>query len=189
MKVAFGFFVAALTCSVMAQGNDPATGPHPAAQAAADVVAKAAGVEIAFLPAGALKTAAPGADLSSLIQFPSDEIVVVMLQGSEIKEALERSVANIPDSNSAFLQISGLLVTYSPTAQPGSRILEVKVGDNALQPGKDYEVAMPASLGRGALGYFKIWDKNRIVRQAGTSLGDALRGKTGSVSKPRYVQR
>ncbi len=170
--------------------SDPAGGPHAQAQAAADVVAQRAGTSAAFLPAGILKSS-PGAasDLSALLQFPSDEIVVVRLKGKEITEALERSVANLPDANSAFLQLSGISVVYSASAQPGSRIVEVKIGDNAVQNAKDYEIAMPASLARGALGYFKIWDKSRIVRSTGVTLGDALKGKTGSVPSPRYVAR
>lgn len=190
MRSAACFLALFAACPILAQVSpDPASGPHPLAQAAADVLAERAGVEIAFLPAGILKAEPAGRDLAAIIQFPSDEIVVVRLKGKDIIDGLERSVANLPDANSAFLQVSGLSIVYSPTGAPGSRISEVKAGETLIQLQKDYEVAMPNSLARGALGYFKIWDKSKIVRSTEVTLGDALKDKTGSVPKPRYSPR
>src|SRR5438105_854349 len=169
-----------LLCAFVAAGAQPdlAAHAHPSAQAAADLIKEAAGADVAFLPAGLLREQA-GNDLASMLQYPTDEINVVTLKGSQIKEALERSLANYPQPNGAFLQISGLIVTFSESAAPESRILEIKVGDAALVASRQYQVAMPATLARGALGYFKIWDKSQ-VRSLGTTVESALKGKSAT---------
>lgn len=165
--------------------SDLGSRAHPAAQAAADIVREAARADLAFLPAGLLKEPA-SADLSTLLLYPTDQICVLLLKGSDLKLALERSLANYPQPNGAFLQISGVTVTFSESAPPESRILEIKVGDAALSLGRQYQVAMPATLARGALGYFKIWDKSQ-VRTIDMTLEKALKGKTGSVKASRYL--
>lgn len=168
--------------------NDPGAGPHARAQAAADFIRDAAKTPLAFLPAGLLKQPDPGGDLASLILYPTNEIVVVRLSGAEIREALERSLASYPSSSNAFLQISGATVIFSPSASR-ERATEVKIGDSLLEPSRQYEVAMPESLARGALGYFKIWDKSKIVRNVGKTLDEVLKGKTDIVRSPRYIAR
>jgi len=168
--------------------SDFGSGAHPLAQAAADRIREAAGAEAAFLPAGLLK-ASSGTNLASILQYPSDEIVVVALKGSELKRALERSLANYPQFNSGFLQISGITVTFSQSAPPDSRIIEVSVNDSPLLEGRQYQVAMPANLANGSLGYFKIWKKSQIVKKTGVSLEQELKGKTGSVRPSRYIAK
>ena len=167
--------------------SDVNSGPHARAQAAADVIREAAGADIAFLAAGLLKQPDPGGDLAALLQYPTDEIVVMRLTGKQIQEAIERSVANYPDASSALLQLSGMTVTFSPSSPSGSRVKEISVGETPLENGKSYQVAMPASLARGALGYFKVWDKSQISKSLGTTIEQALKGKTGSVKSPRYI--
>lgn len=160
---------------------------HPMAQAAADVVREAAGADIAFLAAGLLKEST--GDLASIMRYPTDEIVVITLSGAQLKKALERSLSNYPQPNDGFLQISGMTVVFSESAPPESRILEVKVGDALLSAGRQYTAAMPATLARGALGYFKIWDRSQISRNSGQTLESKLKGKTGSVRISRYIAK
>jgi 2',3'-cyclic-nucleotide 2'-phosphodiesterase (5'-nucleotidase family) len=176
------------TATALAQtGAESFSRAHSAAQAAADVIREAAGADAAFLPAGLLKEGS--GDLSSMMQYPTDEIVVVALKGSQVRAALERSLANYPQPNGAFLQISGLLVTFSESAAPESRILDIRVGDAPLSADRQYQVAMPVTLARGALGYFKIWERTSIAKSLGTTLEGALKGKTGAVRASRYIAK
>jgi len=178
-----------LSLSAFAQlSNDPGAGPHARAQAAADLIREEANTPLAFLPAGLLKQPDPGGDLASMILYPTNEIVVVRLSGAEIREAFERSLANYPTPSNAFLQISGATVVFSSSASR-ERVLEVKIGDSPLEASRQYEVTMPESLARGALGYFKIWDKSKIVRNTGKTLDEVLKGKTDAVRSPRYIAR
>jgi 2',3'-cyclic-nucleotide 2'-phosphodiesterase (5'-nucleotidase family) len=166
--------------------NDPGAGPNARAQAIADVIRDVARSDAAFVAAGLLKSTDPGGDLSAYIQYPTDEIVVVKLSGSEIKEAIERSVSSYPDSSSAFLQISGMTVRFNPKGASGSRVQEIKINDSVLDASRVYTVAMPESLARGALGYFRIWDRAKISSNTGVKLENALAGKTNTVRQPRY---
>jgi 2',3'-cyclic-nucleotide 2'-phosphodiesterase (5'-nucleotidase family) len=168
---------------------DVGAGPHARAQAIADEIRSAGDADMGVIGAGMLKRVDGGGDLSGLIAYPSEEIVVIRVPGSGVREAMERSIANLPDSNDAFLQISGLSVWYSASATAGSRVLEIRVGDAALDPSRQYTIAMPASLAHGALGYFKVWDKRQIVKNTGTKLEAALKNKTGAVRSPRYISR
>lgn len=164
----------------------PDTEAYAPAQIAADVLREAAGAEIAFLPAGMLKDAHQSDNLASLLQYPTDELAVVSLRGSQIKLALERSVSLFPAPCSAFLQVSGLEYTFSKSASPDSRVLSVLVGEQKLEPGRTYTVAMPATIARGGLGFFKIWNRDQISRVLpGVTLESLLRGKATSPSAAR----
>ena len=57
----------------------------------------------------------------------------------------------------------------------------------SLENGKTYSIAMPANLGRGGLGYFKIWDKSKIAKTIeGATVESVLKGKRFVESSPRW---
>lgn len=174
------------TNSVNAQtASTEAYGP---AQAAADVLRAAAEVDAAFLPAGMLKDQHDSGNLASLLQYPTDELAVLSLRGSVVRQALERSISLYPSPSSAFLQLSNLEVTFSKSAAADKRIVAVRLGGAPLDDGRTYTVAMPGSLARGGLGYFKVWS-NAPLRtvQAGRTLEDFLKGKPATPSAARWV--
>lgn len=186
-------FVAALALAaivpVWAQTTPgPEVGAHLPSQAAADALKEFAQTDVAFLAAGLVKDPFDKADLSSLLQYPTDEVLVLNLTGAQIRLALERSIALYPQPNASFLQLSGLEVTFKKDAMPENRIVSVTVGGVQLDNGKSYQVAMPSSLGRGGLGFFKIWDKGKIVKTiAGSTMESALKGKKYMETTPRWV--
>lgn len=174
----------ALARAAVAGPDTEAFGP---AQAAADVIRTAAKADVAFLPAGVIKPGFKSGDLSTMLQFPTDQVVVVEMTGAQLKSALERSVSLLPSPNPGFLQISGIVVTYSPKGVAGSRVREVTVAGAALNATANYRVAMPSSLGRGGLGYFTVWKKEQIVETLeGTSVETLLKGKTGTENVSRW---
>lgn len=134
------------------------------AQSAADVLREVAGADGAFLAAGLLRDKFDAADATSLFQFPSDEIVVLRLTGAQIRQAFERSVSLFPQPNSGFLQISGFSATFSRSAPNGRRIQDISFDGGRFSDGESYTIAMPSSLGRGGMGFFRIWDKPNIER-------------------------
>lgn len=160
---------------------------HPVAQAAADAIRDLAGTDGAFVAAGLLKEGTLKGDLAGIFQYPTDDIVVVRLTGAEVRQALERSVSTYPASSRSFLQLSGFVVTFSASKPAESRVLDVTVDGKKLDPNATYEVAMPESLARGALGYFRIWNSSRIARSLNTTIESALKGKTGEVRESRYI--
>ena len=180
-----------MVSAVWAQGPSAETaqiGAHAPAQSAADALKSAAGTDGAFLAAGLIKDGFNRDDLSTMLLYPTDEVVVLNLTGTQLKLAFERSVSLYPQPNTSFLQISGFEVTFNKNGLPNSRVTNVTVGGMKLEDGKTYTVAMPANLGRGGLGYFKIWDKSKITKTlAGVKMEDVLRGKRAVDSSPRWL--
>lgn len=183
------FVLVAALSTAFAQVREPAGLNDMRAQSAADLIAQAAGTHVALLPAGLLKPTSESGDLASMLLYSTEEIVVVRISGQTLREALERSLSNLPDLGSSFLHPAGLTVTFSPSAPAGSRVVEIRVDGETLQESKGYDVAMPASVARGALGFFKLWDKSKIVRETGASLESVLKGKVGGPHPPRYLAR
>ena len=167
--------------------SGPDTEAFGPAQVAADYIRSAAKADIAFLPAGILKSTFKSGDLAGLIEFPTDEIAVCSLTGAQIRKALERSVAVYPSANHGFLQISGLSVTFSKKADPNKRIVSVTLSGANLDDTKKYRAAMPSLLANGGLGYFTIWNKENIVEVLpNQNLETVLKGKSGTDAVPRW---
>lgn len=167
--------------------SGPDTESFGPAQVAADYIRTATKAEVAFLPAGIIKATFKSGDLAGLIEFPTDEIAVCDLTGSQIRKALERSVAVYPAANHGFLQISGLSVTFSKKADPNKRILSVTLSGANLDDNKKYRTAMPSLLANGGLGYFTIWNKDNIIELLpNQNLETVLKGKSGTDLVPRW---
>lgn len=167
----------------------PEAGSHLPSQAAADVIRDFAGTEGAFLAGGLLRETYQKSDLSTLVQpvNASDNVVVMKLTGAQVRQAFERSVSLYPQPNSSFLQISGFEATFSKSASPGQRILSITAGGTKLDDKRAYTVAMPSSLARGGLGYFKIWDTSKIAKTFDkATLESVLKGKHYSETSPRW---
>ena len=167
--------------------DGPQTGSTAACQVAADALRDAAGADCAFIGAGLLNQTFDKNNLATMFEYPKDQIVVVDLTGSQIRDALERSVSLYPEPSTGFLQLSGIESTFSKSAAPGKRILNVTVGGLKLDDKRTYSVAMPEPLGRGDLGYFKIWDTSKIVKTLpNLTVESVLKGKHSSESPPRW---
>lgn len=183
-KVAIPVALAISAC--LAWAADPGNEAHLPSQAAADVLRDFAAADAAFLAAGLVKENYQTDNLASLIQYPSDEVVVVSLKGKEIRQAIERSLSLYPQSNSSFLQLSGVEVVFSKSGAASQRIVSISIGGMRLDEARSYDVAMPALLGRGGLGYFKIWDKTRITKTFPSTIEEVLKGKRYVETSPRW---
>ena len=156
----------------------------------ADVVADAARVtlkaDLALVQAAQVRSdvipAGPLADdaLTRVLLYPDEPIVAVELRGQTVLDALERSLCALPQPSTGFLQVSGLTLTFRSAGPAGQRLDSVKVGQAPLVPDKVYRVAMPSSLAKGALGYFRIFNALEI-KQTGPGLGPALLAYVHSV--------
>lgn len=186
-RAVLSVFVAACAMAQVFCFVGPDTESFGPAQAAADQLRVAAKADIAFLPAGVLKSSFKSGDLAGLVAFPTDEVVVSSLTGAQIKQALERSVALYPSPNHGFLQLSGMNATFSKSANPNKRIVSATIAGANIEDGKKYRVAMPSLLANGGLGYFTIWGKGDIVETlANKNLETVLKGKSGTDPSPRW---
>ena len=188
MKRAFRISISFLGVAVAALAfAGPETESFGPAQVAADFIRAAAKADIAFLPAGELKSSFKSGDLAGLLEFPTDEVVVSQLTGSQIRQALERSIALYPSPNKGFLQLSGIVVTFSKTGNPNKRIVSATLAGADLDDAKKYRVAMPGLLAGGGLGYFTIWGKAQIIETlANQNLETVLKGKSGTDPQARW---
>jgi len=137
----------------------------------ADSFRNAMGSDIAFVAASDLKpieipltSSKIGAEaIITLLGYPEDTLAVLSLDGSAIRQALERSVSAYPRSNLGYLQVSGIKFTFNPGKEIGSRITSITIGDQSVSDNQKYTVAVLNSLANGALGYWKVWSAANIV--------------------------
>lgn len=157
-------------------------------QSAADALRDFTHADGAFIAAGLLRASIQKDNLAALFEFSSDEIVMVKLSGAQLKQAFERSLSVYPMPNSSFLQISGFEVTFSKSAPIGQRVKSATASGTPIDSTRTYTIAMPARLGRGGFGYFKIWDKADITQTfSGATVETVLKGKPVTVTSSRWV--
>jgi len=182
LKLGLGTLIALTASIALAQTSSNTV----IGQAVADAIREAAGSSGALVP-NALIAGGNRNDLSSVLRDPTEEIVVVNLTGSQLRQAFERSLTTYPTESNSFLFLSGFDVTVNRNAPAGSRVVSMTAGGSRIADGQTYSVAMPSSLGRGGLGYFKIWDKSKIAKTLpGVQLGSLLKGKRAADSSSRY---
>ncbi len=158
---------------------------NPVAQTIVEAMRSATGADLALLGAAFFNESAsvPSAgfsadDLIKALAHPDDEVVVLSLRGEQILQALERALELYPQKNNAFLQISGAEVRFDPKAAAGKRVVSVNIAGGKLDPNRVYKVATTAPMARGALGYFRIWNRDQITQSTGRTLADAIRDYT-----------
>lgn len=186
-SVCFSF--ALLAClPAVAAALGPDTQSDPAGQAIADALREAAGSDVAVVPAGVLKAQTEANDLATALQYPTMDIAVVTMSGAQLKDALERSVSLFPSPNTGFLQLSGITATFSKSAAVGSRVATISIS-GAFDRAKNYTVAMPGSLARGGMGYFKVWDRTQISKTLqGVTMESLVKGKSKLAKEPRWTE-
>jgi 2',3'-cyclic-nucleotide 2'-phosphodiesterase (5'-nucleotidase family) len=82
------------------------------------------------------------------------------------------------------LQVSGLAIRFRSEGTAGQRVESVRVGSGSLRNATTYRVAMPNSLAKGSLGYFRIFNGLEPVR-TGPALDEAVVGyvlETGTIA-------
>jgi 2',3'-cyclic-nucleotide 2'-phosphodiesterase (5'-nucleotidase family) len=114
----------------------------------ADAMRAAAGADVALQNGGGVRDTNPSLPAGDLTRkqlitvLPFGNVLqMAEVKGSVIKEALEHGVSSYPTPMGGFPQISGMTFTFNPLAPVGSRVLEVKVGGEALDPDKSYSLA------------------------------------------------
>jgi len=170
--------------SVSALDNkDAGKGETSIGSLVADAFRAAVRADIAFVAAGDLKrTDDPlpagkvrSSDVTALLAYPDDRVVVLALDGRRIRQALEIAVSAYPRPSLAFLQVSGMKFTFDPSKPVGSRVVSVMVGKKPLVDDEAYTVAMMSSLADGALGYWKVWSRRNVVSKSdATDCSDAV---------------
>jgi 5'-nucleotidase/UDP-sugar diphosphatase len=150
----------------------------------ADLLRAEFGTEIALVNSGQIRDSIPAGpvDIKRVLRvLPfNSPAVTFSISGRQLLLALENSASRLPEPHGRFLQVSGLSVTYDPSAPPGQRVREVMVGERRLEATQRYSVATDAFLADGGDGYDMLTAAtDRIERQVPLRdlLLDALRSR------------
>ena len=136
----------------------------------ADALRDATGADVGIMNGGGIRanrTYDPGAELSrrdiqSELPF-GNKTVVLEVTGQDIIDALENGLSQIENGSGRFPHVSGIEVQYDPSKPAGSRIVEVTMGGNALDPAATFSLAINNFLANGGDGYDMLEGKRRIV--------------------------
>ncbi|HEX2553582.1 MAG TPA: bifunctional UDP-sugar hydrolase/5'-nucleotidase [Microvirga sp.] len=126
----------------------------------ADAIRDSTGGDVAITNGGGIranKQYPAGAKLSRrdiLSELPfGNATSLVEITGIDLKAALENGVSQIEQRAGRFPQVSGLTFAVDPKAPVGSRVSDVKVNGEALDPAKRYKVATNNFMLIGGDGY------------------------------------
>lgn len=108
-------------------------------------------------------------------------LVLVELSGKELIESLEAALYFVEKKGEAFPQVAGLSFTFDAQRPPGSRLGEVKIGQESLRADKIYKIVTEKGLSEGRKG-LSIVKKTKILpgSELNTSLPEAV---------IRYIQK
>ena len=137
----------------------------------ADAMRDYTGADAAIANGGGIRTDSiygPGQltrkDILSVLPF-GNSVISVKVSGCDLKAALENGVSQVERVKGRFPQVSGITFTYDPKAEPGKRIVEVKVGGQPLDCNKTYVVAINDYMGHGGDGYTMFKDAPRVISE------------------------
>jgi len=142
----------------------------------ADAMREHTGADAAIANGGGIRTDSiygPGQltrkDILAVLPF-GNSVISVKVSGCDLKAALENGVSQVERVKGRFPQVSGITFTYNPKAEPGKRVVEVKVGGQPLDCNKTYVVAINDYMGHGGDGYTMFKDAPRVISERDADL-------------------
>ena len=153
------------------------------------------GAEIAIVNGGMFRASIPIGEVDMgdvYAAIPFENLVgVKMVDGATLIDALEKGFSGLPGEAGCFPQVSGIDVVYDSSAEVGSRVVSVTVGDSPLNPDRIYTVASIGYILDGGDGYTMFIDMP-YTQMYGTMidcLADYIRdlGIIEDVTMPRLI--
>jgi len=148
-------------------------GEATAGNLVADALRTWSGADVALQNGGGLRgerTFGPGVlsrgDVNELLPFPN-YATLLRVSGWQLLAALENGVSQVETTGGRFPQVSGMRISYDPTAPAGSRIQEVIVGDAPLNLDASYTLATIDFLANGGDGYSMLRDAEVLIPPSG----------------------
>ncbi|MEI6414978.1 MAG: 5'-nucleotidase C-terminal domain-containing protein [Pseudomonadota bacterium] len=114
-------------------------------------------------------------DLYRLLPY-ANRMVARTVSGEQIRAALENGVSHVELKSGRFPQVSGLSFRYDPERPRGQRLLETKIGGQALDLAGHYRLATTEYLAKNGRndGYVTIFAGEPGEWQSGGDLNEAL---------------
>jgi len=147
----------------------------------ADAIRADAHADIAITNGGSIRgnRVFPAGPLTrrTLIEIhPFDNVICVLaLPGRVVLAALNHGVSSLPTPDGRFPQVSGLTMSVDRSAPVGSRVRDVTVNGQPLDPNKTYTVAVPDFILKQGDGYTMFTGQPlRVAPEAGNMISTAL---------------
>lgn len=137
----------------------------------AEAMLKVTGADIALTNGGGIRASIePGeitrGDIITVLPF-GNYVVVKEVKGSDILAALELGISAYPETLGAFPHVAGITFKFNPEKESGSRLIEVKVNGEPLDPNKTYQLATNDFLAAGGDNYVMLADDKVVGEFAG----------------------
>lgn len=135
----------------------------------ADAAREWAGADVALQNGGGIRAdriieAGPLTRRDIVDTLPFENYVVKFeLSGAELLEAIEHGVSTVEEGHGRFPQVSGMRYTFDANAEPGSRVTELLVAGEPVDPDASYSLATVDFIARGGDGYEMFADKELII--------------------------
>jgi 2',3'-cyclic-nucleotide 2'-phosphodiesterase (5'-nucleotidase family) len=186
LVLGMAFFLAG---SAMGQTLPPNHQEIQVGQSIADIFKTESSSDLALVASGFLSPTRDNKNLADTFQFPNDELWLVTLTGKQLFDAFDRSLAFYPEPCPDMLYFSGAEVTFQSGKAVKTKVVAVSIGGVNLDPAKSYKVAMPASLARGGLSYFAVWNFQKPEKVISPTIKNLLTGKSVQTSTVRWLLR
>lgn len=92
----------------------------------------------------------------------NNAVCKIELTGAQLVAALEHGVSRLPARSGQFPQVSGVTFRVLLSQPAGSRVRDVRIGGQPLDPARNYTLALQDYLLRGGDGY-EMFGANRVL--------------------------
>ena len=133
-----------------------------------DSLIHATGADIAIYNGGGIRESIEPGDITmgqvlTVLPF-SNSVITLELSGADILKALEHGVSGYPELTGAYIQVAGLEFSFNPDANPGERVVEVKLSNGkVLEEEQIYTVSTIEYLVLGGDGYVMLESGENLI--------------------------
>ena len=136
------------------------TGETNLSQLITDAMLWKTGADVALTNGGGIRASInPGevtvGDVISVLPF-GNYVITKEVKGSDLQKAVENGLRSYPESLGAMAQVAGMTVKFNVKNPAYRRILEIKIGNEKLNPNKTYVVATNDFMAAGGDGYSSL---------------------------------
>ena len=120
------------------------------------------GIEVAIQNGGGIRASIDGGEVTmgevlTVLPF-QNTLSTFRVDGATLVAALENGVSQIEEGAGRFPQVAGMSYAFDPAAEPGSRVSDVMVGSERVDPEKMYGVVSNNYVRNGGDGYSMFVD-------------------------------
>ncbi|PVA06651.1 bifunctional metallophosphatase/5'-nucleotidase [Thalassorhabdomicrobium marinisediminis] len=120
------------------------------------------GIDVALMNSGGIRADIDAGEVTmgevlTVLPF-QNTLSTFQVSGETLKEALENAASQHEEGAGRFLQVSGMTYAVDLSQEPGSRISDVMIGGEALDPAKTYGVASNNFVRNGGDGFAMFRD-------------------------------